>query len=48
MSLDGERFLMIKDDNQSLFATKIVVVVNWAAELKRIMAESGVSRNISR
>ena len=40
VSLDGERFLMIKEgDDQSLLATKIMVVVNWAAELNRIMAE---------
>jgi tRNA A-37 threonylcarbamoyl transferase component Bud32 len=48
VSLDGERFLMIKDDDQSLFATKIMVVVNWAAELNRIMAGSGAARNGSR
>lgn len=35
---------MIKDDDQSLFATKITVVVNWAAELNRVMAESGAAR----
>jgi eukaryotic-like serine/threonine-protein kinase len=44
VSLDGERFLMIKDDDQGLFATKIIVVVNWAAELHRIMAEAGAVR----
>ena len=48
VSLDGQRFLMIKDDDQSLFATKIIVVVNWAAELTRIMAGSGAARNTSR
>jgi len=40
VSLDGQRFLMIKDNDQNMYATKIVVVVNWAEELKRIMAES--------
>jgi serine/threonine-protein kinase len=48
VSLDGERFLMIKDDNQGLFATKIMVVVNWAAELTRMMAGSGAARNTGR
>jgi hypothetical protein len=41
VSLDGQRFLMIKDHDQNLNATKIVVVLNWVEELKRIMAETG-------
>ncbi len=41
VSLDGQRFLMIKDNDQNMYATKIVVVVNWVEELKRIMAEAG-------
>ena len=41
VSLDGQRFLMIKDDDQRLFATKIILVVNWAEELKRIMTAAG-------
>lgn len=40
VSLDGERFLMIKDTDQRLFASRIMVVVNWADELKRMMAEA--------
>jgi hypothetical protein len=35
-SLDGQRFLMIKENDQSLHATKTVVVLNSAEELKQI------------
>ena len=41
VSPDGQRFLMIKDNDRNMYATKIVVVVNWAEELKRVMAEAG-------
>jgi Tol biopolymer transport system component len=41
VSPDGQRFLMIKDSDQNMYATKIVVVLNWVEELKRIMAEAG-------
>jgi hypothetical protein len=37
VSLDGQRFLMIKDNDQNMYSTKIVVVVNWAEELKWAM-----------
>ena len=40
VSPDGQRFLMIKDNDRNMYATKIVVVVNWVEELKRIMAEA--------
>jgi hypothetical protein len=33
VSVDGERFLMVKDDSPE-YATRIVVVLNWAEELK--------------
>jgi dipeptidyl aminopeptidase/acylaminoacyl peptidase len=38
VSPDGSRFLMIKDKDQQMYATKIRVVINWVEELKRIMA----------
>lgn len=41
---DGQRLLMIKDNDSKLFATKIVVVVNWAEELKRLMAEAAAEK----
>lgn len=31
---DGERFLMVRDDDSAVAGTKIVVVLNWATELK--------------
>lgn len=36
VSLDGQRFLMIKENDQNLYATKVVVVLNWAEELRQI------------
>jgi len=38
VSPDGQRFLMIKDRDGNMYSTRIVVVVNWAAELGRVMA----------
>jgi eukaryotic-like serine/threonine-protein kinase len=35
VSADGERFLMVRDEDQSA-ATKIVVVLNWVEQLKAI------------
>ena len=35
VTADGQRFLMVKDNDQDVYATKIVVVLNWAEELKR-------------
>ncbi len=40
VSLGGDRFLMIKDTDQRLFASRIMVVVNWADELERMMADA--------
>ena len=40
VSLDGQRFLMIKENDQNLYATKIVVVLNWGEELKRLETEA--------
>lgn len=38
VSPDGQRLLMIRDNDSKMFATKIVVVLNWAEELKRVVA----------
>jgi hypothetical protein len=35
---DGQRFLMIKDLDQDAISTRIVVVLNFAEELKRLTA----------
>ena len=41
VTADGQRFLMIKDDDQDRVVSKeIVVVLNWADELNRIVARS--------
>jgi hypothetical protein len=40
VSLDGQRFLMIKENDQNLYATRIVVVLNWAEELKKIFKKT--------
>ena len=34
VSADGQRFLMVRDDDASVFATRIVVVLNWAEHVK--------------
>ena len=31
---DGQRFLMVRDDDTSVYATKIVVVLNWVEHVK--------------
>jgi Tol biopolymer transport system component len=33
VTADGQRFLMVRDDDRSVFGTKIVVVLNWSHEL---------------
>jgi hypothetical protein len=39
VSPDGQRFLMVRDDDTEIAETKIIVVLNWAQELR---AKSGV------
>ena len=36
VAADGQRFLMVRDDDQSAFATTVVVVLNWGEQLKAI------------
>jgi hypothetical protein len=36
VTADGQRFLMVRDEDASAFATKIVVVVNWVEHLKSL------------
>ena len=38
VTADGKRFLMVRDDDTAIYSTKIVVVLNWAEELKAKMA----------
>jgi Tol biopolymer transport system component len=35
VSPDGQRFLMLKEDEQAQFATQINIVQNWFEELKQ-------------
>ena len=44
VSRDGQRFLMIKDRDSKLYATKVRVVLNWMEELTRIVADANVRR----
>ena len=39
VSPDGQRFLMIKDSDQKAAPPNIVVVLNWAEELKRLLPD---------
>jgi eukaryotic-like serine/threonine-protein kinase len=41
---DGQRFLMVRDDDD-ITATRIVVVLNWVEELKRAAAAQAASTN---
>jgi hypothetical protein len=38
VAADGQHFLMIKDLDQNAVSTRIVVVLNFAEELKRLTA----------
>jgi eukaryotic-like serine/threonine-protein kinase len=41
VTADGTRFLMIKDDDQdSAFSKQIIVVLNWADEVRRLSAKT--------
>ncbi|MBM3312928.1 MAG: hypothetical protein FJY80_15645, partial [Candidatus Aminicenantes bacterium] len=39
VTADGQRFLMIKDNDQDVVSTKIVVVLNWTAALRKDIRE---------
>jgi serine/threonine-protein kinase len=43
VSRDGQRFLMIKDRDSRLYATKVRVVLNWAEEFTKIVANANAS-----
>jgi dipeptidyl aminopeptidase/acylaminoacyl peptidase len=40
VTADGQRFLMVRDDDDNVTATRIVVVLNWVEELKRAAARA--------
>jgi hypothetical protein len=35
VTADGQRFLMVRDDDAAVYGTKVVVVLNWARELEQ-------------
>lgn len=41
VAADGQRFLMVKDNDRDIRSTKIVVIVNWAEELKSLFKGEG-------
>ena len=43
VTADGKRFLMVRDDDESVMANKIVVVLNWAEQLKTTQAAAARS-----
>jgi hypothetical protein len=43
-SRDGQRFLMIKDRDLKLYARKVRVVLDWVADLTKIVADANASR----
>lgn len=36
VTADGQRFLMVKEQSGSIDGTKVVVVLNWAEQLKEL------------
>jgi serine/threonine-protein kinase len=48
VTADGQRFLMVRDDDQSIFSTTIVVVLNWVEHVKAVeRARAAVTRSPS-
>jgi len=41
---DGQRFLMVRDEDTNLASTKVVVVMNWAEELRGLAQRQTISR----
>jgi hypothetical protein len=39
ISADGRRFLMVRDNDQDVVSTKLVIVLNWARELAELAAK---------
>ncbi len=40
---DGQRFLMVRDEDSRIAGTRIVVVLNWSSELRQGAAQSTVA-----
>jgi Tol biopolymer transport system component len=41
---DGQRFLMVRDEDRDVLGTRVVVVLNWANELRERQAEKTAAR----
>jgi serine/threonine-protein kinase len=44
---DGQRFLVVRDDDKAVRAKQIVVVLNWAQELQNATRTAGASARVS-
>jgi Tol biopolymer transport system component len=47
VTADGQRFLMVRDDDANVAATRVVVVLNWVQELKRLASARATTRTAS-
>jgi len=41
---DGQRFLMVRDDDVNVVSNRVVVVMNWAEELKELAQRATSTR----
>ena len=41
VTADGQKFLMVRDDDANVMSKQIVVVMNWAEEVKRMERSAG-------
>jgi eukaryotic-like serine/threonine-protein kinase len=48
VTADGQRFLMVRDEDESVFSTKIVVVLNWVEQVKAIERARAQSASAAR
>jgi len=44
VTADGQRFLMVRDDDIATASTRVVVVMNWAEELKETARRTTTTR----
>jgi hypothetical protein len=44
VTLDGQRFLMVRNDDVNVVYSRVVVVMNWAEELKQLAQRAASTR----
>jgi hypothetical protein len=44
VTLDGQRFLMLRNDDVNAVSSRVVVVMNWAEELKQLAQRAASTR----